>query len=67
VHVHSIEHLVSSQLIDDMTEWDGKKPFNVISLSLPKQGEMESQKHKQARDIVQAWLQKSFGCKWALD
>ena len=27
--MYSVEHLTSSQLIDDMTEWDGKKVFKL--------------------------------------
>jgi hypothetical protein len=64
-HVYSIEHLVGSGLIDDMTGWDGKKAFRLMSLSLPKEGEAESAEQKQARKIVEACLQKSFGVKLA--
>jgi hypothetical protein len=62
-HVYSIGYLVGSQLIDDMTGWDGKKAFYLMSLSLPKEGEVEGEEQKQAREIVEACLQKSFGCK----
>ena len=34
-----------------------------MSLSLPKEGEMEDEEQKQAKEIVEACLQKSFGCK----
>lgn len=64
-HVYSIEHLVGSQLIADMTGWDRKKAFDLMSLSLPKEGETESEEQKKAREIVEACLQKSFGCKLA--
>jgi hypothetical protein len=64
-HVYSIEHLVGSRHIDDMTGWDGKKAFDLMSLSLPKEGEAETAEQKQAREIVEASLQKSFGVKLA--
>jgi len=62
---YNIEHLMGSQLIDDVTGWDEKKAFKLISLSLPKEGEMEGKEQKQAKEIVEACLQKSFGCKLA--
>ncbi|KIJ31488.1 hypothetical protein M422DRAFT_214304 [Sphaerobolus stellatus SS14] len=64
-HVYGIEYMVGSQLINDITGWDGQKAFNLMSLSLPKEGEVESAEQKQAREIVEACLQKSFGFKLA--
>jgi hypothetical protein len=64
-HVYGIEYMVGSQLINVMTGWDGKKAFNLMSLSLPKEGEVEIPEQKQAREIVEASLQKSFGVKLA--
>ena len=64
-HVYGIEFMVGSQLINELTEWDGRKAFNLTSLSLPKEGEVESAEQKQAREIVEACLQKSFGFKLA--
>jgi hypothetical protein len=64
-HVYGIEFIVGSQLINEITEWDGQKAFNLMSLSLPKEGEVESAEQKQAREIVEACLQKSFGFKLA--
>lgn len=64
-HVYGIEFMVGSQLINEITEWDGRKAFNLMSLSLPKEGEVESAKQKQGREIVEACLQKSFGFKLA--
>jgi len=64
-HVYGIEYMEGSQLINDMTGWDGKKAFDLVSLSLPKEGEVESAEQKQAREIVEACLQKSFGFKLA--
>jgi len=64
-HVYSIDHLVGSQLIDDMTGWDRKKAFDLMLLSLLKEGEVESADQKQEREILKACLQKSFACKSA--
>ncbi|KAL8688881.1 MAG: hypothetical protein Q9218_005311 [Villophora microphyllina] len=54
-----------SQLINGMTNWDGKKAFNLLSLKLPTQGEGENVEQKLARKIVEACLQRSFGFKLA--
>ena len=64
-HVYGIEYIVGSQLINDMTGWNGQKAFDLMSLSLPKKGKVESAEQKQAREIVEACLQKSFGFKLA--
>jgi len=64
-HMYSIDHVVGSQLIDDMTGWDRKKAFDLMLLSLLKEGEVESADQKRAREIVKACLQKSFACKSA--
>ena len=64
-HVYGIDSLVGSLLINDMTAWDGKKAFDLMSLSLPKDGEGESLEQKKAREIVEGCLQKSFGFKLA--
>ncbi|KAI1800763.1 hypothetical protein F4811DRAFT_497164 [Daldinia bambusicola] len=64
-HIYAIDYMVGSQLINEFTNWDGKKAFELMSLPLPKDGEMESAEQKQAREIVEACLQKSFGFKLA--
>lgn len=64
-HVYGIEFMQGSQLINDMTAWDGRKAFELMSLSLPKEGEEETAEQKQAREIVEACLKKSFGFKLA--
>ncbi|MCJ1374786.1 hypothetical protein MMC20_006018 [Loxospora ochrophaea] len=64
-HVYSIEFMVGSQYINEVTEWDGRKAFNLMSLPLPKEGEVESEEQRKAREIVEACLQKSFGFKLA--
>lgn len=62
-HVYSIDHLVGSHLTDEIIRWDGKKTFDLMLLSLPKENDVESAEQKQAREIVKACLQKSFGSK----
>ena len=64
-HVYGIEYMVGSQLINDITGWDGQKAFDLMSLSLPKEGEVESAEQKQAKEIVEGCLQKSFVFKLA--
>ncbi|KAK5133329.1 hypothetical protein LTR08_007854 [Meristemomyces frigidus] len=64
-HVYAIGYMVGSQLINQLTSWDGQKAFNLISLALPKPGQPESPEQKQAREIVEACLQQSFGFKLA--
>ncbi|GAB7355453.1 hypothetical protein MBLNU459_g5957t2 [Dothideomycetes sp. NU459] len=64
-HVYGIDFMVGSQFINELTAWDGQKAFDLMSLSLPKRGEQESAKQKEAREIVEACLQKSFGFKLA--
>ncbi|TVY85676.1 putative glycosyl transferase, partial [Lachnellula willkommii] len=56
--VYAIEYMVGSQLINEMTAWDGPKAFRLMSLSLPGDGEAESAEQGQAREIVEACLQK---------
>jgi hypothetical protein len=64
-HVYGIDFMVGSQLINDITGWNRQKAFDLMSLSLPKGGEVESAEQKQAREILEACLQKSFGFKLA--
>ena len=64
-HVYAIEFMVGSQLINEMTAWNGRKAFDLMSLSLPKKGGVESAEQKEARKIVEACLQRSFGFKLA--
>ena len=64
-HVYLIEFMVGSQLINEFTNWDGRKAFDLMSLSLPKEGEVENEEQGKAREIVEACLQRSFGFKLA--
>ncbi|KAF3070578.1 hypothetical protein GL218_00003 [Daldinia childiae] len=64
-HIYAIDYMEGSQLINEVTSWDGKKAFHLMSLPLPKRDEVESPEQKQAREIVEACLQRSFGFKLA--
>jgi hypothetical protein len=64
-HVYGIEFMEGSQLINEFTAWDGQKAFDLMSLPLPKEGEDETADQKQAREIVDGCLQRSFGFKLA--
>ena len=64
-HLFAIEFMVGSQLINEFTAWKGLRAFELMSLPLPKNGEEESDDQKQARQIVEACLQRSFGFKLA--
>ncbi|OTB04113.1 hypothetical protein M426DRAFT_59286 [Hypoxylon sp. CI-4A] len=64
-HVYPIEYMEGSQLVNEMTSWDGRRAFELMSLSLPRHGEAESGDQKLAREIVEACLARSFGFKLA--
>lgn len=64
-HIYAMEFMVGAQLINELTQWDGPKQYRLLSLEMPKNGEKESEEQKQARDIVETCLQKSFGFKLA--
>lgn len=64
-HVYGIEYMEGSQLINEFTNWDGQKAFDLMSLSLPKPGEPESAQQREARQVVEGCLQRSFGFKLA--
>lgn len=64
-HVYAVRFMEGSQLINELTEWDGQKAFDLLLLSMPKEGEEESDGQRQAREIVEACLSRSFGFKLA--
>jgi hypothetical protein len=64
-HFYAIDFMEGSQLINELTDWDGQKAFELLSLSMPKEGEEESSDQKEAREIVEACLSRSFGFKLA--
>ncbi|KAI0599181.1 capsule polysaccharide biosynthesis protein [Biscogniauxia sp. FL1348] len=64
--VYAIDHLVGSQLVNELTAWDGRRAFDLMSLPLPRgEGEPESADQRQAREIVEGCLARSFGFKLA--
>lgn len=64
-HVYVMDYMVGSQLINEMTAWNGPLAFELMSLRLPEKGEEESPDQKLAREIVEACLSKSFAFKLA--
>lgn len=64
-HVYAMDYMVGSQLVNEMTAWDGQRAFELLSLRLPAEGEAESADQKTAREIVEACLSKSFAFKLA--
>ena len=64
-HVYAIDFMVGSQYINEFTQWNGQKAFDLMSLRLPKESEAESTDQTQARKILEACLQKSFSFKLA--
>jgi hypothetical protein len=64
-HIYAINFDEGSQLINELTNWNGPRQYELMSLSLPKEEEEESADQKQAREIVEACLQRSFGFKLA--
>lgn len=64
-HVYAFDFMVGSQLINEFTDWNGEHAFQLMSLSIPKQGETENTEQKLAREIVQGCLSRSFAFKLA--
>ncbi|PHH61095.1 hypothetical protein CDD81_806 [Ophiocordyceps australis] len=63
-HICALDYMSGSQLINDMTAWNGPRQFELLSLPLP-QGQIESKDQRQARQIVEACLCTSFSFKLA--
>ncbi|KAF7712587.1 Capsule polysaccharide biosynthesis protein [Penicillium ucsense] len=64
-NIYAMDYMVGSQLINEMTAWNGPRAFELMSLSLPGQGEKESEDQQKAREIVEACLSRSFAFKLA--
>jgi hypothetical protein len=64
-HFYAIEFMEGSQLINELTAWNGQKAFDLMSLPMPKEGEEESDLQQQARGIVESCLSRSLGFKLA--
>ncbi|UJO14618.1 Glycosyltransferase afumC [Fulvia fulva] len=64
-HVYAIDYMTGSQLINELTAWDGEEAFRLMSLPLPREGEEEGEDQRKARCIVERCLRESFGFKLA--
>ncbi|KAM0263898.1 hypothetical protein ACHAQJ_000933 [Trichoderma viride] len=64
-HVYAYDYMVGSQLINEITAWNGPKQFELMSLRVSKGDEEESDDQRLARQIVEDCLTKSFGMKLA--
>lgn len=64
-HIYAIDYMVGSQLINDITSWNGPRQFELMSLTFQKIVESETEDQEFARSIVESCLQKSFGFKLA--
>ncbi|OAA48793.1 Capsular polysaccharide synthesis [Cordyceps fumosorosea ARSEF 2679] len=64
-HVFAIDFLTGSQLINSLTGWDGRRQFELLSLRLPVDGQEETADQREAREIVEQCLTRSFAFKLA--
>lgn len=64
-HAYAMDYMAGSQMINEMTAWDGTRAFALMSLALPAEGEDEGADQRAARDIVEACLSRSFAFKLA--
>lgn len=64
-HVYTMDYMVHSQLINEMTAWNGRRAFQLMSLRMPGPKDVESVDQKAAREIVNACLSESFAFKLA--
>lgn len=65
--VYAIDFMVGSQFINDLTDWDGRLAYDLLSLPLPAPGmlEKEDERQRRAREIVEQCLSRSFAFKLA--
>ncbi|EMD85400.1 hypothetical protein COCC4DRAFT_66421 [Bipolaris maydis ATCC 48331] len=64
-HVYGIDFMSGSQLINELTDWNGRAQFELLSTNMPEKGTKEDEKQRKAREIIQAVLQNSWGFKLA--
>lgn len=64
-HVYGIDFMSGSQLINELTDWNGRAQFDLMSRKMPERGAKEDDQQKKARDIIQTVLQNSWGFKLA--
>jgi len=63
--VYGIEDVRYSDLVNQMTGWNGGTAFKLLSLRLPAEGDVEGEDQRLAREIVEACLRRSFALKLA--
>ncbi|KAK4158867.1 hypothetical protein QBC43DRAFT_328216 [Cladorrhinum sp. PSN259] len=63
--IYTLEFMVGAQLINEYTAWSGPRAYELMSLSLPKDEEEETEHQKLAREIVENCLSRSFAFKLA--
>lgn len=64
-HIYRIDFMVGSQLINSMRNWNGNMAFKLMSLSIPRGGEEETEDQVKAREIVIERLTRSSGFELA--
>lgn len=64
-HIYGIDFMVGSQLINSIMNWNGTRAFKLMSLSIPREGDGETEDQRQAREIIFECLRRSFGFKLA--
>lgn len=64
-HLYGMDYMIGSQLINEKTAWSGARAFELMSLRLPEEREVENTEQKAAREIVEECLSKSFAFKLA--
>jgi hypothetical protein len=64
-HVYGIDYMQYSQLMNVYTDWKGQRAYDLMTLSLPKDGEEETPDQREARTIVEAHLTNSLVVKLA--
>jgi hypothetical protein len=52
-HVYGIDFMSGSQLINDLTSWNMKAQFKLMSQKTPERGQEEVDQQKKAREIIQ--------------
>ncbi|KAK4224288.1 hypothetical protein QBC38DRAFT_485770 [Podospora fimiseda] len=63
--IYTLEFMLGAQLINQYTAWNGPKAFQLMSMSLPKEGEEETEDQRLAKETVENCLSRSFGFKLA--
>jgi hypothetical protein len=64
-NIYAMYYMTGSQLINEITAWDGQRMWSLMCLSIPEDGEEETEDQRLARTIVERCLKESFGFKLA--